>query len=209
MSATGGVIDHNLTSTAYTIFSAQLTNSGAYAVVVTNLYGSTSSPPAVLSVRLPPPCVPSPAGLVSWWRAENDATDALGVNHDVGHLELLQRRAQGVHVLGERGVEAAEDQRLGFQVAGDRLRHGAFGGGDRVSHPRLADGLDPRGDVAHLAGGEFQCDITGSRDSTYVVLGSTDLKTWTPLATNTAPFTFTDERAAQFPYRLYRARSNP
>jgi hypothetical protein len=27
------------------------------------------------------PCTPAPAGLVSWWRAEGDAQDALGTNH--------------------------------------------------------------------------------------------------------------------------------
>jgi len=61
----------------------------------------------------------------------------------------------------------------------------------------------------YLVGGVFRCEVAGSPGTTYVVLGSTNLKTWTPLATNTAPFTFTDERAGQFPSRLYRARSAP
>ncbi len=60
-----------------------------------------------------------------------------------------------------------------------------------------------------LAGGLFQCDVTGSAGATYVVLGSTTLQTWIPLATNTAPFTFTDSSTAQFPSRFYRARTGP
>jgi hypothetical protein len=61
----------------------------------------------------------------------------------------------------------------------------------------------------YLAGGLFQCEITGSPGATYVVLGSTNLKTWIPLATNTAPFTFSDPQPGQFPARMYRARSEP
>jgi Concanavalin A-like lectin/glucanases superfamily/HYR domain/Immunoglobulin domain/Immunoglobulin I-set domain len=71
------------TTSAYTILSAQLTDSGTYSVVVTNLYGSITSSPAVLAVRVPPPCDPPPAGLVSWWRAENDLLDAWGNNNGV------------------------------------------------------------------------------------------------------------------------------
>ena len=56
-------------------------------------------------------------------------------------------------------------------------------------------------------GGSFRCEVTGSPGATYIVQGSTDLQTWMPLFTNTAPFTFTDSLAAQFPSRVYRARS--
>ncbi len=65
------------------------------------------------------------------------------------------------------------------------------------------------GSARYLPGGLFQCDITGSPGAAYVVLGSTNLRTWTPLATNTAPFTFTDPLAGQFPARVYRVRSGP
>ena len=71
-----------------------------------------------------------------------------------------------------------------------------------VQPPKL---LSPR----YLAGGFFQCEITGSPGAKYVVLGSTDLRTWVPLATNTAPFTFSEPQPGQFPARMYRARSEP
>ena len=61
----------------------------------------------------------------------------------------------------------------------------------------------------NLPGGLFKFEVTGSPGATYVVLGSTDLKTWIPLFTNTAPFKFTDPLAGQFPRRVYRARSAP
>jgi hypothetical protein len=68
------------TVNALTLLSAQLSDAGTYSVVVTNQYGAVTSAPAVLTVRVPPPCDPPPAGLVSWWRAENSLMDAWGNN---------------------------------------------------------------------------------------------------------------------------------
>jgi hypothetical protein len=59
----------------------------------------------------------------------------------------------------------------------------------------------------YLPGGSFACEVTGSPGAIYIVQGSTELQTWMPLFTNTAPFTFTDPLAGQFPSRVYRARS--
>jgi hypothetical protein len=64
------------TGSSYRILNAQLTDSGAYSVVVTNFYGAVTSSPAVLNVTLPPPCTPAPAGLISWWRAETNVLDS-------------------------------------------------------------------------------------------------------------------------------------
>jgi len=60
----------------------------------------------------------------------------------------------------------------------------------------------------NLPGG-FKFEVTGSPGATYIVLGSTNMQTWSPLFTNTAPFKFTDTQAGQFPRRFYRARSAP
>jgi hypothetical protein len=59
---------------------------------------------------------------------------------------------------------------------------------------------------SYLAG-SFRCEIIGSPGATYVVLGSTNMQTWFPLFTNTAPFKFTDPLAGHFASRVYRARS--
>lgn len=66
------------TNATLTLPNVQPSNAGPYAVTVTNLYGSTNSAEAVLTVL---PCEPVPAGLVSWWRAEGDASDSLGLNN--------------------------------------------------------------------------------------------------------------------------------
>ncbi len=58
-----------------TLTNVQPANTGHYSVVVTNLYGATTSAVAVLTLP-EPPCATSPAGLVSWWRAEGNVVDA-------------------------------------------------------------------------------------------------------------------------------------
>ena len=65
------------------------------------------------------------------------------------------------------------------------------------------------GSAAYLPGGSFKFEVTGAPGATYIVQGSTDLRTWIPLFTNTAPFKFTDTQAGQFLRRFYRARSAP
>ena len=57
----------------------QLSESGNYSVTVSNLAGFTNSTSAQLDVRLPASCS-VPAGIVSWWTAEGNATDSAGTN---------------------------------------------------------------------------------------------------------------------------------
>ena len=66
------------TTSALALVNVQSNAAGNYSVLVTNLYGSALSSNAMLTVNPPPPCLPPPAGLVSWWRGEGDATDAVG-----------------------------------------------------------------------------------------------------------------------------------
>lgn len=65
----------------------QTNQAGAYSVIVFNpLYnppGQITSSNAFLTVNLPV-CLPPPQGLVSWWRAEGDFTDAVDGNNGVG-----------------------------------------------------------------------------------------------------------------------------
>lgn len=70
-------------SSVLDLASVQLSDSGSYAAVVTNAYGSITSSNAVLVVNQAPPCASPPSGLVSWWAAEGDALDSAGTNHGV------------------------------------------------------------------------------------------------------------------------------
>ena len=69
-----------MTNAVLTLTNVQLNQSGYYSVVITNGYGLTNSAAAVLTVNPAPPCDPPPGGLVSWWRAESDASDTVGGN---------------------------------------------------------------------------------------------------------------------------------
>jgi hypothetical protein len=64
---------------ALTILNVQTNDAGTYRVIVTNLYGVTTSPGAVLSVvRL---CMPPPAGLIGWWKGDGNGNDSAGGNN--------------------------------------------------------------------------------------------------------------------------------
>jgi len=60
----------------------------------------------------------------------------------------------------------------------------------------------------------FEINLTGQPDATYVLQRSTDLLTWVPISTNTAPVNgtikFTDSASLAITQRFYRAvRQSP
>jgi len=69
------------TNATLTLADVQLDQSGDYSVLVSNLYGTTNSAAAVLTVNPPPPCDPVPSGIVAWWRAEDNGLDGVGGNN--------------------------------------------------------------------------------------------------------------------------------
>ena len=61
--------------------------------------------------------------------------------------------------------------------------------------------------VAFLTNRQLQLGFVGVTGSNYVLQATTNLTTWTPISTNTAPtngFNFFDPKATNFPYRYYR-----
>lgn len=66
-------------------------------------------------------------------------------------------------------------------------------------------------DAALLADHKFGFNVTGQAGVKYAVQATMDIKSmnWVSLVTNTAPFNFVDDKAAQFPTRFYRAVSMP
>ncbi|HXI71964.1 MAG TPA: protease pro-enzyme activation domain-containing protein, partial [Verrucomicrobiae bacterium] len=69
---------NDATNSILTLNNIQFFQAGVYAVTLTNIYGSTNSANAALTVT---PCAPAPSGLVSWWAAEGNAFDQSGGNH--------------------------------------------------------------------------------------------------------------------------------
>ncbi len=67
-------------------------------------------------------------------------------------------------------------------------------------------------DLLYSANGQFGFSAGGPAGQVVVIEASTDLRTWTPLQTNTlgaAPLSFSDPQTALFPARFYRLRSGP
>ena len=69
------------TSTTLTLTNVQVSQSGSYALVVSNAFGIITSSNAVLTITSFPSCLPAPSGLVSWWRGEGDCLEAIGANN--------------------------------------------------------------------------------------------------------------------------------
>ncbi len=62
---------------------------------------------------------------------------------------------------------------------------------------------------AGFANGQYSLNVTGTANSKYIVLASTNLVDWVSVQTNTAPFNYTDTDAAKFNQRYYRVVSVP
>ncbi|MDR3458964.1 MAG: hypothetical protein P4N60_16070 [Verrucomicrobiae bacterium] len=57
--------------------------------------------------------------------------------------------------------------------------------------------------------GQFSFQVTTEAGLNYVVEATTDFQHWTPVVTNTAPFTFTEPNATSYAQRYYRTRYLP
>jgi hypothetical protein len=58
--------------------------------------------------------------------------------------------------------------------------------------------------IASASGG-INVSVSGTAASPYVIIASTNLINWVALATNTAPFIFTDTNSAKYSQRFYQA----
>lgn len=82
------------TNDSLTLSNVDFNQTGIYALQVTNNIGSTLSSNALLTVYLPPACVPPPAGLVSWWPADGNALDIVGGNNGILYNGVGYRNGQ-------------------------------------------------------------------------------------------------------------------
>ena len=68
------------TNSSLTLSGVTFSNGGFYGVWVSNMVGAARSRDAYLSILGSGPCVPPPAGMVSWWQGESNAVDLFGNN---------------------------------------------------------------------------------------------------------------------------------
>ena len=83
--AISAMANSTATNAVLVLTNVQLGQSGGlYSVLVANSAGQSNSASALLTVNPPPPtCDPAPAGLVSWWKGESNASDSFGNNDGV------------------------------------------------------------------------------------------------------------------------------
>src|SRR6185312_2186411 len=62
---------------------------------------------------------------------------------------------------------------------------------------------------AMTANGQFSLTVNGVSGHQYTVEASLDLIQWTPIYTNTAPFTYEDDQTSQYSGQFYRAVYQP
>ncbi|HWY77735.1 MAG TPA: LamG-like jellyroll fold domain-containing protein, partial [Verrucomicrobiae bacterium] len=70
------------TASFLNLVDVQTNQAGIYSVLVSNAAGSATSSNALLTI-INSGCFSAPLGLVDWWRAEGDATDAVGPNNGI------------------------------------------------------------------------------------------------------------------------------
>ncbi|HVM47636.1 MAG TPA: immunoglobulin domain-containing protein [Candidatus Acidoferrum sp.] len=204
-----GPID-GATGSSYGLSSADPTNAGTYSVVVFNNYGAAPSSNAVLTVVTAPDITMQPsnqtvlAGGSASFSVQATSQAPLDYQWYFNQTNLLA--VPDSPLLSLSGVQAA--QAGGYSVVVSNI------GGSITSSLALLTVLVPSPILVSPSlteEGGFQVGVAGEPGSNYVIEASTNLSDWTPLETNTSPFTFTDPGAGSLdlPLRFYRARPLP
>ena len=188
-------------------------DAGSYTVLVGNPDGTELSHPAALTIVDPPVISTQPTNVSSFV----GATAAFTVVAS-GPVPLsYQWQKNGVNLTNGGSVAGSTSPTLTLAnlTLGDAAAYrvivsnsgGAVTGTVTSSAANLAvyptAAATLHGPV--VSGGQATLTLTGVPGFAYVIQGSADLGTWTPLRTNTAPFTFVDTDAASFTHRFYRA----
>jgi len=198
------------TAAIYTILSVTAADQGRYYVKVTNAYGSKQSSWATLTVLSAPAITAQPVSQI----ATQGQTASFSVNAIANPSPSYQWLFNGAALHGG----GARNSTLNFSSV-DWTNSGTYSVvvsnvyGSVTSAPAtltvvgnlpvsLTTVATP---VLGSSGFTFQFSVQPG--FTYVIMASSDLVNWTPIATNTASagtVLFTDPVASNFPYRFYR-----
>ena len=195
------------TTAMLTLTNVQGAAAGAYTLTVSNTVGTAASSNAVLTVLSPPTITGQPsdqtvvAGANVSFTVQADSLAPLSYQWWFDQTNLL---ASGTAALSLTNVQPAS--------AGDYLVVVGNVAGSVTSAVATLTVWGPAGILSapiYGADGSFQFNVGGDAGSNYVVACSTNLTDWTPLETNTSPFTFDDTNAVNVPMQFYRAQPWP
>jgi GH25 family lysozyme M1 (1,4-beta-N-acetylmuramidase)/alpha-tubulin suppressor-like RCC1 family protein len=196
------------TDSSYSLTSSALTNAGTYVVMVSNAYGAVTSSNAVLAILTPPTITAQPSNQTVVAGADVSfsvvADSAAPLSYEWHLAETNHLVAVDAATLSLTNVQP--DQAGEYWVVVNNIA------GPVTSAVATLTVLIPANILtapAYNTDGVFQVNLAGLAGSNYVVEGSTNLVDWSPLETNTSPFSFSDTNALNVPMQFYRAHLAP
>jgi hypothetical protein len=199
------------TQSSYSLASADPTNAGTYSAVVSNAYGAAVSSNAVLTVLVPPSIITQPSNQTAVAGTNvSFAVQAAGsapLNYQWYFDQTNSLAGSDTATLYLTNVQPAEAGSYSVVLANAA---GSVTGAVvtlTVQVPPAPPGILSA--PVYGADGVFQFNVAGAAGSNYVIEASTNLTDWTPLETNTSPFSFADTNAVNVPMQFYRAQPSP
>ena len=192
------------TNSTLVIANAQTTNAGTYKVTVWNSWGFDTSHPADLTVNTPPSITTQPQGqAVTAGQSVSFSVVAGGIPAVSYQWSLEGAVLPGAtnSTLALTNVQASNAGNYSVVVTNSV-------GSVTSSVAALTVSAPPTLDSAGMAATGFTFQLSVPVGSTCVILASTDLQNWTPIATNvatTATMIFTDTDATNYSARFYKA----
>jgi hypothetical protein len=196
------------TSSTLILSNVQTNNAGSYMAGVSNVAGSATSAAATLTVYVPPGITTQPQsqtmiqGRNASFSVVASGTTPLGYQWYFNDTALSGATSSELTLSNVQTSIAGNYAVVVANIAGSITSAAAT---LTVTNPAVTLSL-PNG--AGMAADGFTFQLSVPVESTYVILASTDLQTWTPIATNvatTGSVVFTDTAAASYPNRFYRA----
>jgi hypothetical protein len=178
------------TSRSLMLNGLQFTNAGSYSVVVANSVGTATSPAAVVNVN--------PMLAIQTWVPPT--TSVIGPG------------SPGILVLTWAGSFVLQSAPSATGPYTDVLGAASPYSVNPALAPRMYFRLRPAQFSLAMTGvqnNQATLAVAGSPGINFVIQASTDLKSWGNLTTNSAPGTFIDTKAGQYPARYYRVMLVP
>ncbi len=197
------------TNATLNLSNVQTNNAGNYTVVVSNAWGSATSAVATLSVIVPPAIVTPPQpqtvamGQSASFSVAATGTGPLSYQWCFSGTPLAGATNATLLLTNVRGPNEGSYMVLVTNTWGFVANASAS---LTMTYPNITLSADTGAGMGMTPGG-FRFQFSVPAGVTYVILASTDLATWSPIATNVAASTsavFTDTKAANYSQRLYK-----
>jgi uncharacterized protein YpmS len=195
------------TNASLTLTNVQTTQAGSYKVVVTNMAGSVTSAVAALTVNIPPGITTQPQSQAVA-RGQNVSFSVVAN----GSAPLSYKwRFDGAHVAGATNASLTltnvqTTQAGSYKVVVTNMAGWTTSAVATLTVTNPVFTLSPPGGGWRFSNG-FALQFSVPVGLTCVIQASTDLQTWTPVATNVVAagsVLFTDTVATSYPNRFYR-----